>query len=226
MTTTAFSLASKFLQDHPHEIYRILRSILGLRVGIPMAAFRWLSEQAEKSGRVKRLSIAARPPGIHVQADLDLMDTPVRASTVIYFERVSLSAEEMTLVLRLEEVSLTLTAESHTTVAALIKSKALDLSSPGTLARYLPTRPSVLVESDGNRLTLDLMRDPKIGQNPNVRNFMGLLTSFVTIHGVETDPDHLDMVLRAFPRGIVEAVFSVGRHMIRPSLSRLLPMKV
>ena len=76
---------------------------------------------------------------------------------------------------------------------------------------------------DGNRIVLDLMRDPNIGKNPLVRRAVSLLTSFVTLHGVETDQKHVDIAFRALPTGLGGAVRSVRNNVVLPSMSRLLP---
>lgn len=219
----AFEAAKRYLRTHPQEVSRTLRNALGLRFGVPMAALQWLGAQAEAGGKVRRLQLLARPPGIAMSADVELMKTPVRGGAVIYVDRVALSEEELAITLRLEDVTLELTADADTPVAALIKSGALDLSNPGTLAGYLPGRSPVLVEAEGNRLILDLMREPRIARDERVRRLVGLLTSFMSVHGVETDPEHLDVVLRAFPRGLSEAARAVDRHLVRPSLARVFP---
>jgi len=142
---------------------------------------------------------------------------------VIYVERVVFNDEELTVALRLEEVSLKLNGESDSPVAALIKSGALDLSNPGTLVNFMPNRSPILAEANGNRVVLDLMRDPNIGKNPLVRRAVSLLTSFVTLHGVETDQKHLDIAFRALPTGLGGAVRSVRNNLVLPSMGRLLP---
>ncbi|KPK16085.1 MAG: hypothetical protein AMJ62_07340 [Myxococcales bacterium SG8_38] len=212
-----------YLRTHPEELGRAVRSALGLRFGVPVAALKWLGQQAERTGKVEDFQIDAVPPGLRLAGNLDLMNTPVRASAIVYVERVVFNDEELTLALRLEEVSLKLNGESDTPVAALIKSGALDLSNPGTLVNFMPRRSPVLASANGNRIVLDLMRDPKIGKNPLVRRGVSLLTSFVTLHGVETDTRHLDIAFRALPVGFGGAVRSVRKNVVLPSMSRFLP---
>jgi hypothetical protein len=208
---------------HPEELGRAVRSALGLRFGVPLAALRWLGEQAERSGKVEDFHIESVPPGLRLAGSVDAMNTPIRASAVIYVERVVFNDEELTVALRLEEVSLKLNGESDSPLAALIKSGALDLSNPGTLVNFMPRRSPILAEAKGNRIVLDLMRDAKIGKNPLVRRAVSLLTSFVTLHGVETDTKHLDIAFRALPTGVGGAVRSVRNNIVLPSMSRLLP---
>ena len=212
-----------YLRSHPEEIGRAVRSALGLRFGVPLAALRWLGEQAERTGKVEDFQIESVPPGIRLGGNLDLMNTPIRAGAIIFVERVVFNDEELTVALRLEEVQLKLNGDSDSPIAALIKSGALDLSNPGTLVNFMPNRSPVLAEANGNRIVLDLMRDPNIGKNPLVRRAVSLLTSFVTLHGVETDRKHLDIAFRALPSGLGGAVKSVRNNVVLPSMSRLLP---
>lgn len=220
----AINAAKGYLKSNPTELLHAAKNVLGLRVGVPMAALRWLSQQAEASGKVKYLELHPRPPGIGFTVDVDLMNTPVRAEAVIYIERINLDEEELSIALRVEDVKLKVTGEAATPVAALIKSGALDLSNPGNLAAHLPSRPKVLVEAEGSRLVLDLMRDRRIGDNPVVRIAVGLLTSFITVHGVETSKEYLDVVFRAFPRGYVQAARALGVYVVQPAMSRYLPV--
>jgi hypothetical protein len=208
---------------HPEELGRAVRSALGLRFGVPLAALRWLGEQAERSGKVEDFQIESVPPGLRLGGSVDAMNTPIRVSAVVYVERVVFNEEELTVALRLEDVSLKLNGESDSPLAALIKSGALDLSNPGTLVNFMPRRSPVLAEAKGNRVVLDLMRDAKIGKNPLVRRAVSLLTSFVTLHGVETDAKHLDIAFRALPTGVGGAVRSVRNNIVLPSMSRFLP---
>ncbi len=212
-----------YLRTHPEEIGRAVRSALGLRFGVPLAALRWLGEQAERTGKVEDFQIDSVPPGIRLAGNVDLMNTPIRAGAIIFVERIVFNDEELTVALRLEEVQLKLNGESESPIAALIKSGALDLSNPGTLVNFMPNRSPVLAEANGNRIVLDLMRDPNVGKNPLVRRAVSLLTSFVTLHGVETDKKHLDIAFRALPTGLGGAVKSVRNHVVLPSMSRLLP---
>jgi hypothetical protein len=216
----------RYIRQHPEELGRAVRSALGLRFGVPLAALRWLGQLAEGSGKVKDLKIDSVPPGLRVAGHFDMMKTPVRASTVIYIERVVFNDSELSIAIRLEDLDLKLDGDSETPVAALIKSGALDLSNPGTLLNFMPNRSPVIAEANGNRIVLDFMRDPKVGNNPLVRRAVGLLTSFVTLHGLETDTHHLDIAFRALPDGVGGAVRAVRKNVVsavRPSVARLLP---
>ncbi|MDH5491838.1 MAG: hypothetical protein OEY14_07785 [Myxococcales bacterium] len=219
----AVEAARGYLRAHPEELGRAVRSAFGLRVGVPLAALRWLGRKVEATGKVEGLQIDAAPPGLKIGANLDLMKTPIRASAVIFIDRILFTEEELTLTIRLEEVSLKLNGDSKSPVAMLIQSGALDLKNPGDLVAYLPDRPPILAEARGNRIVLDLMRDPKIGRHPMVRHAVGLLANFMTLKGIEADTAHLDVRFRALPTGFRGAAKAFRTHLVLPSLSRLLP---
>jgi hypothetical protein len=159
------------------------------------------------------VEIDPSPPGLRVAATLELMGTTVRAATIVFIERIRLSAEELRLEVRLEDTNMRVLGDAESPVAALIKSGALDLSKSGNLAAHMPGLGKLLGESTGNRLVIDLMRHPKLGKNRAVRKLVGLVSSVVTVHGVESDEGHLDVVLRAFPRGIGGAARAVRDHL-------------
>ncbi|MEM9191571.1 MAG: hypothetical protein AAGF12_20525 [Myxococcota bacterium] len=216
----ALKAATRYLRRNPTEVARILRSLAGLRLGVPIDVFRWLGDQAASSGKADEVEVDPVPPGIRVAATIDVMKTPVRASSVVYVERILLDGEQARIEVRLENVSLQMAGESDSPVAMLIKSGALDLSRPGNLVKHIPDKPPLLLEAADNRIVLDLMKHPKIGGNDTVRNFISLFTSVITVHGVETDERHLDVSLRALPDGVFHAAKEVRRHVIAPSWRR------
>lgn len=217
----AAEAASRYLRRHPGELPRAIRSALGLRFGVPLDLFRWLAEQAERQGKVDDVRIEARPPGLGVSATVDLMRTPVRASAAIYIERVRLSRSELRIELRLEDVALELAGDSDSPVAMLIKSAALDVSKPGNLVRHLPNLPAFIVEAKDRRIVLDLMKHPKVVNNAATRQAIALVTSLITVHGVEIDEGHLDVSLRAVPEGVLGAARSIRENVVSPGLRRV-----
>ena len=199
-----------YLKDHPEELWRLLRNALALRFGVPLAALRWLASNGTVQRAPKDVPIEAVPPGVRVSASLDLMGTPVRASGVVYVERVRANAQELCLEIRLDQVSLKVTDDSSTTpIAALLKSGALDLSKPGNLAAYMPKRPAMLIDAKGDRIVIDLMKHPKFAGNDNAQRLVRLLTPFITVSGIESEAEHLDVALRTFPDGVAEVIARV-----------------
>ncbi len=204
--------AAAYVRRHPEELLRALRNAVGMRVGVPIVALRWLASNLDGKKAPKDVEIAAVPPGIRVAATLDLMGTTVRASAIVIVERLKLDAETLRIEIRLREVALkALDDRQETPVAALLKSGALDLSRPGNLAAYMPKRPAMLVEAKDDRIVLDLMKHPKLARDARIRRALYALVPLVTVSAIESDPEHLDVAFRAFPDGLGEVVAGFRR---------------
>lgn len=216
----AFEAASSYLRRNPQEVSRALWSLIGLRVGVPLDALRWLLERVARSGKVGDPVLTEVPPGIRITATVDLMKTPVRASAVVYIDRMVITPAQIRIETRLEEIWMEVQGEAQGPVAALIKSGALDLSKPGNLAKYMPLPPTV-VEARDNRIVVDLMKDPKIAANPMVQRVLPLVTPVVTAYALETDDDHLEVTFRPLPDGLRPAASAIRRHLIRPGVRRI-----
>lgn len=203
---------SKYLKDHPEELLRALRNLLALRFGVPLDALRFFAGRSGGKKGPKDLVLEAVPPGLRVGATVDLMGTTVRANATVFVERVSITPEELRFEIRLANVSLKVAEDApESPIAALLRSGALDLSKPGNLAAYMPKRPALLVDAKDDMVVIDLMRHPKIAKNPRAIRTVALLAPLLTVAGIESDSEHLDVTLRAFPEGLREAVGGIRR---------------
>jgi hypothetical protein len=203
---------SKYLRDHPEELLRAMRNLLALRFGVPLDALRFFAGRGKGKKGPRDLQLEAVPPGLRVKATVDLMGTPVRAQATVFVERVSITPDELRFEIRLEGVSLKVDDNApESPIAALLRSGALDLSKPGNLAAYMPKRPALLVEAKDDRVVIDLMRHPKIAKNPRALLAVSVLAPLLTVAGIESDSEHLDVTLRAFPDGLREAVGGLRR---------------
>ncbi len=199
--------AVDYVRKNPDELVRAAVNAAGLRFGVPLAALRWLSSQTKLPRKApKDIDIGSAPPALRVSLSVDAMGTPVRASAAIRVDEIDFSPDALRIGLRLNDVKLVLLGESDAPVATLIKSGALDLSKPGNLVKFLPKRPLSIVEADGDRLVVDLMKVPAIADNARLRLALAVLTPVVNVRAVETDRDHLYVALRASPRGLPRAL--------------------
>lgn len=217
-----------YLRTHPDELSRVVRNALGLRFGVPIEGLQWLAGQAGGGEKGPQdIVIEADPPGIRVSATVDMMGAPVRATTSIFVERIRASSDELKVEIRLEGTRLdVMDHRVESPVTALIRSGALDLTKSGSLAAHLPQLGSLLGESAGNRLVIDLLKHPKVGKNKAIRRVLSVVSSIITIHGVESDDGHLDVQLRALPRGLGGAARAVRDHLLTegpPWFSGMLP---
>ncbi len=217
----AVEAAGRYLRHNPEEVGRVVRSAFGLRFGVPVAAFRWLVEQLSDDPAEADIEIGTEPPGLRLAGTFENMKTRLRGSAVVYIDRIEVTANQIRIDVRLEDVHLKVLSEKKTHLSALVKSGALDVSKPGNLVAELPDMPPVIIDAYDNIVSLDLMREPKLARNRMVYRAVGLLSSMITVHGVETDPTHLDVVMRAFPRGLGAAADAVEEHVFEPGIRRL-----
>lgn len=207
----AAQAASEYLRKHPEEVFRAAKNVASFKVGVPVAALRWLFSELGGDKVPEDLEIEARSPGIHLRATVELMRTPLKASGTIVVERVDASEQAILVDVRLLDLALdVLDPSAGTPIAALLQSGALDLSRPGDLLSYIPKRPPTLVDAKGDRLTFDLMKHPKLSAE-RARKLVGLLVPLVGIDAIATEGKHLDVAFSAFPRGAREAFESWRR---------------
>jgi hypothetical protein len=195
-----------YVRKNPDEVVRAAVNATGLRFGVPLATLRWFAGQIRGAKAPKDVEISSAPPALRLAAVVDAMGTPVRASAAIKIDEVTIAEDSLRVGVRLREVKLALVGESESPVATLIKSGALDLSKPGNLVKFIPKRPAAVVEADGDRVVVDLMKVPKLASDPRIKKALGILAPVLGIRAIETDRDHLYVKLRASPSGLVEAL--------------------
>jgi hypothetical protein len=195
-----------YVRKNPDEIVRAALNATTLRFGVPLASLRWFAGQLTGSKAPKEVQITSAPPALRVSAVVDAMGTAVRASAAIRIDEVTITDSVMRIGVRLRDVNLALVGESDSPVATLIKSGALDLSKPGNLVKFVPKKPPAVVEAEDDRVVLDLMKVPKLANDPRVRRILSILAPVVGIASIETDRDHLYVRLRATPAGLPEAI--------------------
>jgi hypothetical protein len=203
----ALRSAGRFVSRNPATLFTMARHAFGLRVAVPLDALRWFIANTPPSKKAPTdITVTARPPAIHLGATLELMGTLVRASGAILVEELRLLPAEMRLTLKLSDVQMNVIGESNTPVAGLIKSGALDLSKPGNLVNFMPKKPAVLIEAKGDRIVLDLMKNPKIRANDKLHKILSTLTPVLNVSALSTDGDYLVVGLKATPMGFAQAV--------------------
>jgi hypothetical protein len=195
-----------YVRKNPDEVVRAAVNATGLRFGVPLATLRWFAGQVKGKKAPKDVEITSAPPALKLAAVVDAMGTPVRASASVKIDEVTISTEAVRIGVRLRDVRLQLAGDSDSPVATLIKSGALDLSKPGNLVKFIPKKPPAIVEAEGDRVVVDLLKVPKLAADPRVKRLLGVLSPVVGIRAIETDRDHLYVKLRATPAGLPEAI--------------------
>ena len=206
-----------------------MRNAIGMRFGVPLAAFRYLAQELIDASKAEDVEIAAEPPGLRLAGTFDLMHTRVRGGAVLFIDRVVVSGTELRVELRLEDVALKPVDPKKTQISALLRANALDLSRPGDLIANLPDMPPMIVSAVGNRIALDLMQVPKLARDMRVRHALGMVTSLISLDRVETHTDHFDLAFRPLPQGFSAVVDAVGEHLLSPAyggIRKLVPPEI
>jgi hypothetical protein len=196
-----------YVRKNPDEVVRAAVNATSLRFGVPLATLRWFAGQIQGKKAPKDVEISSAPPALRFAASVDAMGTPIRASAAIKIDEVTISPESVRIGVRLRDVKLSVMDDNvESPVATLIKSGALDLSKPGNLVKFIPKKPPAVVEAEGDRIVVDLMKVPKLASDPRVKKVLGILSPVIGIRAIETDRDHLYVKLRASPAGLPEAI--------------------
>jgi hypothetical protein len=194
-----------FLIENPDELVRVARNAKGLKFGLPLAALRWVATEASLRGFPAAIEVEAAPPGLQIKADVELKGTPVRVRAQVSIIDLRIMPGEFRVELRVTGVALELLDDSVSPISMLIKSGALDLSKIGNLIAVLPKRPAFLVEAQGDRIVLDFMRHPVFGR-PLVEALLTAITPLITVTGVASDSDHIDLKFGVLRQGLSGAV--------------------
>lgn len=207
----------KYLTSHPEEISRFIQSGLGMRIGVPLAAFRWILSELTKDAGIDAL-LDVETPGLRFGANVDRMNTKMRITSSLFVQDIEIDDRQIRIDLRIEGLKVDVLSHEKTQISALLKSGALDLSRPGDLVAELPGMPPTVVHAEGNRISVDLMRSDRFG-DPKLREVVGLLSSLVTVKDVRTEKsDHVDVSFRALPRGPRTAGRAVRDVVVEPGL--------
>ena len=199
--------AGNYLKSHPEEIWRAVKGAAGLRFGLPMDALRYLiRELATGEKAPKDIVIEAAPPGLRASLTVSAMGTPLRVSLIVFVEEIEITLSSMRFVVRLADLTLKVLGDANTPIAGFIKSGALDLSKPANLVNIMPKKPAVLVDAKDDRVTLDLMKLPKIAENPRVKRALPVALPVVGLSAIQTKDDHLDLHLKLRVSGVPEAI--------------------
>ncbi len=202
LPTRAFRAAGQFIKENPGEILRAARGATSFRLGVPLAALRWVAQELRGKGVPEDMVIEARNSGLYVEASLNLMKTPLRARTTLIVERIQAQQDALLVSLRVSGLKLqVLDPKAGTPIAALIQSGALDTSRPGDLLSFIPTKPEFIVEARGDVFTLDLLKLPALSQD-KARKIVQGVAAFVAVQSIGTSSDdHLDIRFDPFPEG-------------------------
>jgi hypothetical protein len=201
------SAAAGYLRARPDELFRVVKSAAGLRVGIPLDALRYLVRELVTGKKAPTdVVIEAVPPGLRAAASFRVMGSALRGRVTLYIEGIDVEPGKALVTARIANLDLEVLEGGDSPVAGLIKSGALDLSKPGNLMAFLPNRPPMIVDAKDDRVVIDLLKIPNVATNPKVQKALSVVTPVLTVASIRTREDHLDIQLRASPGRLTESI--------------------
>ncbi|MFO0660467.1 MAG: hypothetical protein U0165_11640 [Polyangiaceae bacterium] len=210
----AVQAAIRYIQQHPGILVKYAVNAAGLKVTIPLDVLRYAVKQLKGKNAPKDVVFEAFSPSLRAAATVDAMGTPLRAEAKIKIDSIDATLEQVKIEIRLSDVKLKLEAESDAPVAVLIKSGALDLSKPGNLVKFIPKRPKAIIEAGDDRIVLDLMKEEKFANNPDVKHLLAIITPSLAIRSLVAEDDAIVIAFRPRIDG-VKSSFEAARSFIQ-----------
>jgi hypothetical protein len=206
----ALRAGADYLRRHPGVLLTVAKNAAGLRLTVPIEALRWLLDHLPQSKKAPRdVTLGSAGGALSVGATSELMGNAFRASSDITVEEVRAGGDELTVVLRVDNLSLKALGAQDSPMANLFR--AMDMKNPAGLLMMMPQKSPAIVEAKGNRFVIDLLKVPKIAANPVVRRALEVVSPLLSITEVRTDDDLLVVGLRARRGGLGAAVSALRK---------------
>ena len=191
-----------YLLSHPEFLLRSVLHAARMRLGVPLDALRWLLEKATRGRLPADLELLPVPPGLHLSATVDVMGTKLGVAATINVESVLFSNESIRVEVRIRDLSIKAPPDSP--MAPMIG--MMDLSRPGDLLNFMPAKPAIILDADGDLFVLDLMKLPKLKKNPLARRIVAAASEVLAIRELRVEEDLLVVGFRAMPFGLLAAL--------------------
>ncbi|MFO0751647.1 MAG: hypothetical protein U1F43_39170 [Myxococcota bacterium] len=205
---TLIKSAGKYTASHPRVLGDIARHAFGRRLAIPLDLLRWATTMVPES-QAKDLTVLAQPPAIGVGATANLMGTELRVDGAITFESIDATTDSVRIAFKVGDLRASVLNNLQGNLAKLLASGVINLKKPASLLNFVPKKPPFLVEAKDDRFVLELMKVPKLAQNPRFQKALAAITPVFQIAQIRTEDDLLIIGLNIHPRRIFEAIQAI-----------------
>ncbi len=205
LPTAALRAGLDYVRKNPFAFVTVVREAVRMRVVVPLDVVRWGLGKI-RSSKLSELSVSAQPPGLGLGMVVSVMGSRLRVGGTLRIDEIRVGPGTLQVELRLHDLSVAPVDGPAGPIQALLSSGAIDLTKPGNLVSFLPKRPELIAEAEGDRFVLDLMRVRKLADNPRVQKILGLVSPVLSIREVETGGDDLLVGLRVRPTGLPMAI--------------------
>lgn len=191
-----------YLASHPEYLLRCVINAARMRVGVPLSAVNWLAHRFGGSKLPPDLTLTAEPPGIRVSATVEVMGTRMGLAATLTIEQILFSLGSVRVELRVRDLSIK--PEGDSPMVQMLA--MMDLSKPGDLLNFMPMRPAMILDAQGDLFILDLMKLPRLARNELAQRIVAALSEVIAVREFGTEDDLLVIGLRAMPLGLVAAL--------------------
>jgi len=196
----------RYAASHPRLFGEIARHALNRRLAVPLDLVRWGAALIPSGENAPRdVTVIAQPPALGLGATANLMGTEVRVDAAILVDAIDATTEAVKITFRVKDLRASVLSNLQGNLAKLLASGALNLSKPASLLNFIPKRPPAILEAKDERFVIDLLKFPKLGQNPSFTKALRTMTPILAIGDIHTEGDLLVIGLKANPRGIRES---------------------
>ena len=200
--TAALIAGFDYVRRNPFALVAAAKNAAQLRVTVPLDVVRWGLGKV-RSEVVGDFVVSSAPPGVAIEMTANAMGTKVGVKAVVTIEEITLGPDLFRVSLRVTDLAVAPQGEeAGGPIQSLLASGAIDLSKPGNLLSFLPKKPSLIAESEGNHFVLDLLQLAGLRDNAKLRRALTLVTPVLTIREVLTEDDALLVGLRVRPSGL------------------------
>lgn len=173
-----------------------------MRLGLPLDAVNWLLHKVAPGKLPPDLMLTAEPPGIRISATVEVMGTRLGLAATLTVEQILFSLGSIRVELRVRDLSIKPQGDSPMVQMLSM----MDLSKPGDLLSFMPMRPPMILDAQGDLFVLDLMKLPKLARNELAQRIVAALSEVLAIREFATEDDLLVVGLRAMPLGLMSAI--------------------
>lgn len=200
--TAALLAGFDFVRRNPFALVAAARNAAQLRVTVPLDVVRWGLGKI-RSEVVGDFAVSSAPPGLALEMTASAMGAKVGIKAVLTVEELVLGPDVFRVTVRVTDLAIEPQGSAAGgPIAALLASGTIDLAKPGNLLAFLPKKPSLIAEAEGNRFVLDLLQLKSLRDNAMLMRGLRLVTPVLTIRDVVTEDDNLLVGLRVRPSGL------------------------
>jgi hypothetical protein len=198
----------RYAASHPRLFGEIARHALSRRLAVPLDLVRWAATLVPNGDKApKDITVIAQPPALGLGATANLMGTELRVDAALLIDAIDATRDAVKVTFRVKDLRASVLNNLQGNLAKLLASGALNLGKPASLLNFLgPKRPPAILEAKDGLFVIDLLKVPKLAQNPRFQRALAGVTPILAIGDIYTEGDLLVIGLKANPRGLRESI--------------------